>query len=271
MLLQDDLAKNFSQYQREHIIELRMDKSAIEGVRLSTILNNLAQLKDIAWALTEHTPNEMAKLIAWFYDIFGKEDAQLMYDKICKQLQSFSIDTYYQILDALHEIHRDDIRNLITTKLSMSPLNPSTTDTSVKVSDDPDAGNMLTTLLTATRPTPMDLDSSEEPETTAGSGYLGWRAPRLHRLVRPYRPFTLTETPEEIVDEEKHDLDERRTMYKDQQLFQRGLAPPKDMVDRAMPKTAKPYLHNPLSIHFTGVIPHPFVFPDKKYFVQPGL
>lgn len=111
-------------------------------------------------------------------------------------------------------------------------------------------------------------------ETTAIGG--GWRAPRLHKLVRPLKRFEIKETPDKIVEEQKQALDDRRTLYKDEQTEQRGVAPPKDMVERAMPKLAEPILAlRPIPQVFTRpdyrITPHPFVFPKKKYMVHTGV
>lgn len=104
----------------------------------------------------------------------------------------------------------------------------------------------------------------------------GWRAPRLHKLVRPLKRFEIKETPDKIVEEQKQALDDRRTLYKDEQTEQRGVAPPKDMVERAMPKLAEPILAlRPIPQVFTRpdykITPHPFVFPKKKYMVHTGV
>ena len=104
----------------------------------------------------------------------------------------------------------------------------------------------------------------------------GWRAPRLHKLVRPLKRFVIEETPDQIVEQQKQALDDRRTLYKDEQTEQRGVTPPKDMVERAMPKLAEPILAlKPIPQVFTRpefrITPHPFVFPKKKYMVHTGV
>lgn len=68
----------------------------------------------------------------------------------------------------------------------------------------------------------------------------GWRAPRLHKLIAPVKPFNIGDSPEKIVEDQKQQLDERRKKYKEEQHFQRGSEPPKNMVERAFPKLAAP-------------------------------
>lgn len=105
-----------------------------------------------------------------------------------------------------------------------------------------------------------------------GNGEIhGWRAPRLHRLLRPIKPFIIEHTPEQLVEEQKDDLEKRRDEYKNEQMQQRGLAPPKDMIERAFPKTAEPMLHPFRKFQDINVVPHPFVFPKKKYWVVNGV
>ena len=94
-----------------------------------------------------------------------------------------------------------------------------------------------------------DDDDSDEEDDYGGSGafphhprhpHYGWRAPRLHRLIQPYKPFVIEQTPEQLIEEQKQDLDDRRNMFRDEMKEQRGEAPPKGMVERAMPKLASP-------------------------------
>ena len=105
----------------------------------------------------------------------------------------------------------------------------------------------------------------------------GWRAPRLHRLVRPLKRFEIEEEPDKIIEDQQQALDDRRSMYKDEQTRQRGTTPPKDMVERAMPKLAEPFFANrPLVQRFRttpdfGITLHPFVFPNKKYLLHTGV
>ena len=103
---------------------------------------------------------------------------------------------------------------------------------------------------------------------TEGSG---WRAPRLHNLVRPLKKFNMGETPEQIVGEQKDALDERRSNFKDQAMFQRGVYPSKDEIESAFPKTVEPFMPDPRNIPKTGIILHPFIFPSKKYMVKTGV
>lgn len=112
-----------------------------------------------------------------------------------------------------------------------------------------------------------------------GNGVInsGWRAPRLHKLVRPLKRFEIEEEPDKIIEDQQQALDDRRSMYKDEQTRQRGTTPPKDMVDRAMPKLAEPFFANrPLVQRFRttpdfGITLHPFVFPNKKYLIHTGV
>jgi len=105
-----------------------------------------------------------------------------------------------------------------------------------------------------------------------GNGAIGgWRAPRLHRLVRPLKPFIIEGTPEEIVEEQKQTLDDRRDAFKEEETKQRGVAPEKDKVEAAIPKTAEPIMLPVMNIPSIKLIPHPFIFPKKKYWVKKGI
>ena len=103
---------------------------------------------------------------------------------------------------------------------------------------------------------------------TEGSG---WRAPRLHNLVRPLKKFNMGETAEQVVGEQKDALDERRSKFKEQAMFQRGVYPSKDVIESAFPKTVEPFIPEPRDIPKTGLILHPFIFPSKKYMVKTGV
>ena len=86
----------------------------------------------------------------------------------------------------------------------------------------------------------------------------GWKAPRLYTLV--------------IIDKKKEDLENRQELYRTQQTENRGMRPPNEMVNRAMPKTAEPVnIEYPSSLQIRNVIAHPFVFPRRKFFVKTGL
>ena len=264
------LTNYFTSSQIAQILRSVVEKRPEAGKDLT---DNYWHLNAISALQSKRLDKDLIREIEWFYKKYGEEDPSVMNEMIFQHINGLQEKDKRWILNELpteikewYNIFYPDETpdpSATTTTTTTTTTVPTTTTTVVP--------STTTTVVPTTSVDDDDGEMSDTPRREAGSGYLGWRAPRLHRLVRPYRPFMLTETPEEIVDEEKHDLDERRAMYKDQQLFQRGLAPPKDMVDRAMPKTAKPYLHNPLSIPFTGVIPHPFVFPDKKYFIRPGL
>lgn len=104
----------------------------------------------------------------------------------------------------------------------------------------------------------------------------GWRAPRLHKLIRPLKRFEIDETPDKIIEDQKQALDDRRAMYKDEQTHQRGAPPPKGMIERAMPKLAEPFSGvRPVPQHYIrpnfGVTLHPFIFPNKKYMFKTGV
>lgn len=219
--------------------------------------------------LAEQNPTDvdMIQNITWFYNRF-KRDPNLMRLVLFPQFDSLPDTTINFVFpgldDSLKQLYNDYKGNSSAALQQDEPME-------VDIDVPPQSSAPQPSVPKKPAITSVDVTEDAELPDDTGSGYLGWRAPRLHKLVRPYKPFMLTETPEDIIEGEKHDLDDRRAMYKDQQLLQRGLTPPKDMVDRAMPKTAKPFLHNPLSIPFTGVVPHPFVFPDKKYFIRPGL
>lgn len=111
--------------------------------------------------------------------------------------------------------------------------------------------------------------SNMDRDTLSPAGY-GWRAPRLHRLVRPIKEIEVDD-PEKIIEDQKDSLEERREFYKNFQTEQRGIQPPKDMVERAIPKMAEPiYIPQTLQTN-TGVILHPFIFPKKRYDVYTGI
>lgn len=263
--LGNTLHTQFTPEQLQHIQnELNVANSGA-GDRLFMKLNKIQLLNNLA----AHPPNIIAGLMNWFYGEFGQKDRNLMNTVVFEPFHSLQEVIKNEIFPGL-------LPEIKTLYRSYANVSSPTTQQDVPMEDEKvDDDDDLPRPPEKEEPLPVFIQnpstSVEVTSSDTGSGYLGWRAPRLHRLVRPYKPFMLTETPEDIIEGEKHDLDDRRAMYKDQQLLQRGLTPPKDMVDRAMPKTAKPFLHNPLNIPFTGVIPHPFVFPDKKYFIQPGL
>ena len=254
-----DLQARFSPSQREFITN-RISPD------FGRLLNRIAALFDLR--LNLKTDKKRAEVINWAFEHFGRYNGMEIMTDIFHQILPLNreqkdslipkLDT--EIVDLYNSFEYEMLRRRALEQQTPTPMD---TD-----HDDETEPPKLSTIGTTSV---ERIEDPEQPSTVAGTGYLGWRAPRLHRLVRPYKPFMLTETPEEIIDEEKHELDDRRAKYKDYQLFQRGLAPPKDMVDRAMPKTAKPLIHVPVTIPFTGVVPHPFIFPDKKYFIQPGL
>lgn len=104
----------------------------------------------------------------------------------------------------------------------------------------------------------------------------GWKAPRIHEMLTPLKrtlQSQLSKTPEEILEEHKKEREERETEYKEQQTKQRGVEPPKEMINRAVPKTAEPaYVPQKFldSDHLKlDVIPHPFVLRKRKYTFMP--
>ena len=116
----------------------------------------------------------------------------------------------------------------------------------------------------------------QDQQGQAGRGQIGWRAPRLHRLVRPLAPFNLGETPTEIMDEQRKTLEERRKDYQKSKMDERGVPPPRDMVKRAFPDNVRPLsdfiaetspavraLKEQLNAKlFT---PHDFIVPRRKF------
>lgn len=108
-----------------------------------------------------------------------------------------------------------------------------------------------------------------------GTNVIGWRAPYLYTLLRPLHSLDkiLEQTPEERIKEAKEEIDEMRDEYREMQKEQRGVAPPKEMINRAFPKTAAPLIDyerkNPDHENPGGhMIAHPFIFPRRKFFVK---
>lgn len=115
------------------------------------------------------------------------------------------------------------------------------------------------------RPTITQLDVNKMTDNLQGHG---WKAPMLHTLVRPYTSFSTGEKLSKIIDDENDDLEKRRELYKNYQTLQRGKEPPKNMIERAMPKLVKPITIEDDYETTNDVILHPFVFPQKKYCFQ---
>lgn len=111
-------------------------------------------------------------------------------------------------------------------------------------------------------------NSGNNPNNIDGSG---WRASPLHRLVRPFKKFEIPPPPDKIIEGQKEEKEEWKEQYKEDQQYQRGIPPPKDMVERAYPKYAKPAFLPGRTIPNTGIVPHDFLFPRKKYWVRHGL
>lgn len=104
----------------------------------------------------------------------------------------------------------------------------------------------------------------------------GWRAPYLFSLVKPIHPLgrMFAQTPEDRIKRAKEEMDDFRDGYREAQTEQRGIAPPKEMVNRAFPKFAAPLLDfekkNPTEYDYTEntMIAHPFIFPKRNFFVR---
>ena len=101
--------------------------------------------------------------------------------------------------------------------------------------------------------------------------------PRISHLVRPLHSLddNLARTPAQIEEKRKQDLEDRQRLFKEYQIFQRGIEPPKEMVKRAMPETATPMqvdsnndedeANRPPSSKKLIIIPHPFIFKTNKF------
>ena len=104
----------------------------------------------------------------------------------------------------------------------------------------------------------------------------GWRAPYLFSLVKPIHPLDrmFAQSPEDRIKRAKEEMDDFRDEYREAQTEQRGIAPPKEMVNRAFPKFAAPLLDfekkNPTEklIGDKTMIAHPFIFPRRNFFVR---
>lgn len=96
----------------------------------------------------------------------------------------------------------------------------------------------------------------------------GWSALKLHELVRPMSTSFII-PPEQVIERQRQDFDDRENEYRALQTFQRGTAPPNEMVHRAVPKLAEPLRPNRLGVTRLrpdiDIIPHPFVVPTKKF------
>ena len=104
------------------------------------------------------------------------------------------------------------------------------------------------------------------------SGHGLWKAPRLHTLLRPHH--IQINRDNDVIDKEREDQnkslrDEIREVLKRQRG---GLTPPDKMIDRSVPKLARPLIRPPsLPPKDPGVFKHPFVFPSHKFEVHSGL
>lgn len=94
------------------------------------------------------------------------------------------------------------------------------------------------------------------------------RIPRLYMLTRPLAFPAPTVDHEGVVQREKDFETDLKDEYKSFQKDQRGIEPPNEMVNRAVPKYARPLngIFDPAPIDI--VVPHPFVFPQRKFFVK---
>lgn len=94
------------------------------------------------------------------------------------------------------------------------------------------------------------------------------RIPRLYMLTRPLAFPSPTVDHEGVVQREKDFETDLKDEYKSFQKDQRGVEPPSEMVNRAVPKYARPLngIFDPAPIDI--VVPHPFVFPQRKFFVK---
>ena len=91
--------------------------------------------------------------------------------------------------------------------------------------------------------------------------------PRISHMVKPFFSLDsqLEVTPANIVENTKNSLDDRRRMYKEYQVFQRGIEPSKEMVKRAMPETAEPMKVDEAPPKKIDIIPHPFIYKINKF------
>lgn len=104
----------------------------------------------------------------------------------------------------------------------------------------------------------------------------GWRAPYLFSLVKPIHPLgrMFAQTPEDRIKRAKEEIDDFKDEYREAQTEQRGIAPPKEMVNRAFPKFAAPLLdfekRNPTekTPEDNTMLAHPFIFPKRNFFVK---
>lgn len=91
--------------------------------------------------------------------------------------------------------------------------------------------------------------------------------PRISHMVQPFFSLDsqLEVTPANIVEDTKNSLDDRRRMYKEYQVFQRGIEPSKEMVKRAMPETAEPMKVDEAPPKKIEIVPHPFLYKTNKF------
>lgn len=112
--------------------------------------------------------------------------------------------------------------------------------------------------------------AQEEDRKRRGFGLIesDERIPRLYMLTRPLAFPAPTVDHEGVVQREKDFETDLKDEYKSFQKDQRGIEPPNEMVNRAVPKYARPLngIFDPAPIDI--VVPHPFVFPQRKFFVK---
>ena len=111
-----------------------------------------------------------------------------------------------------------------------------------------------------------DADDSSTGTVKGGKIRLsGWKAPRLYCLVRPMKIRKLGSDSSSVskaseIEEQKSDLDQRRDMYREQQMRLRGQLPPNEMIKRAMPDNVEPIpdlTNTPERHHRLHVMPAP--------------
>lgn len=105
------------------------------------------------------------------------------------------------------------------------------------------------------------------PLTPKPPSYGYGMVPRISHMVKPFFSLDsqLEDTPANIVENTKNSLDDRRRMYKEYQVFQRGIEPSKEMVKRAMPETAEPMKVDEAPPKKIDIIPHPFIYKINKF------
>lgn len=237
-----------AQREYENIVPTRRERIDIvnEGLRRNSELSELNRLEEkwnrhqAAMPPLEDLSDEARRKEARFNDNFRQT-----LNRLIRRIGRNPGDFYGVPSDAVMTVLRNDIEHL------MSPERLS-------------AYNRLSEVA---RNQGAILRNQRRLDRYIMSGH-GWRAPRLHKLIRPLKPFVLDQTPMDVVDEQKQALDDRREQYKEQETAQRGVAPSKDNIETAMPKTAAPMMGLFTSKPRISIVPHPFVFPKRKFGVK---